>query len=160
MEKRVIPLKNYLIFALVAILSFLFVFNLSRWYRQNKIYTTSLSKVISEVLPSELKDYLTENGTIVIYASSSVDEKLEEFENEFKQYIIDNQIENMIIYYDVNKDDNKFFENELKTILTYPNLYLIKEHELSTKLYYETKEINLEEVKTFLELNEVVDIND
>jgi hypothetical protein len=160
MEKRVIPLKNYLIFAVVAILSFLFVFNLSRWYRQNKIYSTNLSKVISEVLPSELKDYLTENGTIVIYTSSSSDDKLEVFENEFKQYIVDNQIEKMIIYYDISKDDNKFFENELKTMLIYPNLYLVKEHNFSTKLYSESKEITLEEVKTFLELNEVIDIND
>lgn len=156
MEKRKIPLKNYLIFASLAIFSFILVFNLSKWYRDTNKYDTVLNGIIVEVLPSDLENYLTENGNILIYVTSTEDETLEEFENDFKNYLIDKEMENLVVYYDYVKDENNFsdFFNEK---LLYPNIYNVKEHTLERKLYDEAEIVIMEDVASFIETVEAVE---
>lgn len=160
MEKRSIPLKNYIIFTIISLLSFLFVFNLSRWYKENKPATNILNKTIKEVLPQELESFLTENGTVVIYLTNSNDDALIDFEKDFKNYIIEKQIENDIFYYDLSKDENNIFRNKLDSDNFYPNLYMIKDHEFSSKLFLNKTNITIDQIEVFLTTNEVLETND
>lgn len=160
MEKRSIPFKNYVIFSILAILSFVFVFNMSKWYREANQYNTVLNKTILEVLPSDLENYLIENGNIMIYVTSTTDENLKTFETELKDYLIENQLENLFVYYDYEKDVDSAFENLFNQQIIYPNIYNIKEHTLQNKLYNQKTTINIEEVINFIEINEGYEYND
>lgn len=154
------PLKNYIIFAIVAMLSFIFVFNLSNWYLKNTTYTTNITKTIAEVMPLELENYLIENDNIIIYVSSSSDKNLEIFEKDLANYFINNQLESNIIYYDYDKDDNNNFKKVLNVDLTYPNLYAIKNHKFDKSLYIAKNDSSIESFKNFIESFEKEELND
>jgi hypothetical protein len=170
MKKRVIPTKNYIIFSLIAILSFLVVFNLARWYNNSKIKESIVSEVLLEVLEEEFDEFVIENGTIAIYMSSSQDDEIVPFEQEFKDYIIDNELQNEIVYFDTSKVAEENFFNELR--LTYfnqelitnnimlnifPNIIVFKDHQVSHILYIEDTIININDVNNFFDIAEVMD---
>lgn len=173
MEKRVIPLKNYLIFAMVAITSFGVVYNVAGWYknvREEMNNTSIMPSVISEILSDELNNYLVDNASPVIYMASSKDKEIKTFEKEFKKLIINNEIADQIIYLDTSKifDQTfytklitKYFSKQLidnkVTLDTIPNIMIFKDREVVSVLYKTNQSINKNTVELFLVVNEVIE---
>lgn len=169
MDKRIIPTKNYFIFAVIAILSFAIVFNLAKIYKEIKSEknTSQINLTISEVLEAELNEYLTENDSKIIYIASSKNESIFDFENDLKSYLVKEQIENKFVYLDLSKISDTFkitfFNTYLKTKfekvkLDYSNMIYFKDKAVEKVLYQEDKEINIKDVEAFVEMTE--ELND
>jgi len=94
---------------------------------------------------------------------------LEEFENEFKKYIANEEISKEIIYLNLDKVSSdfhknlkdKYFNDYMKTkknlILNQNNLYAIEDGKVKNMLYEQNKKINLKDVEYFLKTNGVVE---
>lgn len=159
MQKRDIPLKNYLILLVVAIVTVLIVFYLGSWYNASKEYyknNSILSEYLSEIKGDEINSYLVDNPEVVIYYASSKDETIKSFENEFKKLIEQNEIKDEIIYIN-SKDENNNLISNLNSIsdkqidsIIIPNLIYIKEGKISKILYSKETEINKRDVRNFL----------
>ena len=72
MEKREVPLKNYLILLMLTIGIVCLVFYLASWYNTTKEYyknNSILSKYLPEVKSEEISSFLVDNPEIVIYVA-------------------------------------------------------------------------------------------
>lgn len=174
-DKRVVPIKNYYILAIIAIVTIGLVFYLASWYQDsqaNKPGVSVLSGTVSEVKADELSNYLLDNPNIVIYFASSKDEKSKDFEKEFKKYLLKEEINNEFIYLDISGiNDNSFYKDfvdkyydaDLKnkniSLDYFPNMVLVKDGKAKDVLVKYDSTIELGEVEEFLKRHEVI-IND
>ena len=73
-KEREIPFKNYIILAVVLILTIIAVIYLFMWnrvYEKNKLQTPILDKYLLVINYNELNNYIVENKNAVIYTSAS-----------------------------------------------------------------------------------------
>jgi len=169
---RTIKLKNYVILAIIFLATITLVLFLKNVYEKNKEYnenTNERLKILYEIKEEDLKSYLIENRDIIIYTSYASDATLEEFENEFKKYIANEEISKEIIYLNLDKVSSdfhknlkdKYFNDYMKTkknlILNQNNLYAIEDGKVKNMLYEQNKKINLKDVEYFLKTNGVVE---
>lgn len=173
---RKIPKENYILLAAIAVVSFVVVFSVANSYKEaREIYnnTSVMPTVLSEVLVEELDSYLLEHESIAIYFSSSKDQEVKKFEEQFKKMIIKEQIASEIVYVDTNKivDQNfyntfitKYFSSELKNqksnLDIIPNIVVFDEYKVRYVMYRNPKNINLEDVERFLLTTGVIEKND
>lgn len=170
MDKRIIPFKNYIIFAFVSVISFVLVFYLANWYKEIRLEmnnTPIVGSVVSKVLIDELDNYVMENSTFVLYYSSSNDTSISGFERSFKKIIINNEIQHHIVYLDatitsqgrLKEVANKYLTNNINNIglLVKPNLIVFKDRKITDILYTNSTKINIDVVKQFLIDNEVIE---
>lgn len=176
MEMRKIPKENYILLTAIAVISFVVVFSVANSYKEaREIYnnTSVMPTVLSEVLVEELDSYLLEHESIAIYFSSSKDQEIKKFEEQFKKMIIKEQIASDIVYVDTNKivDQNfyktfvtKYFSTELKNqksnLDIVPNIVVFDEYKVRYVMYRNPKNINLEDVERFLLTTGVIEKND
>lgn len=166
MQKRDIPLKNYIILLMIFLFTILLVFYLASWYNTSKEYyknNSILSEYLSELKSDEIDSYLIDNPNVVIYYASAKDETIKSFEKEFKKLIEDNEIKDDIIYVDSSKEENANFVSKLNSIynnridnLIIPNLICIKEGKISRILYSNDTKINKRDARNFLIKCEVI----
>lgn len=172
MDKRVIPAKNYFIFAAISILSFILVFNLAEWYKdvREKLENTSvMPTVVSELLSEEFNNYIVENASPIIYLASSSDHNVKAFEKDFKALIIKKEISDQIIYLDTSKVTDSDFYSKLVSkyfdasltkdgynLDVIPNIIIFKDRKVVSVLYKNEEEINKKDVELYLINNEVI----
>ena len=109
-EKRVIPNKNYIIVAVIFIITIGLMFFLRNWYISYQDYENTipvLTGVISEVKYTEIDNYLNDNPSVVIYMGDVKDSDCREFELDLKQLIENKQIKDKVIYYNITDVKNK-----------------------------------------------------
>lgn len=172
-----IPKGNYIIVGVISILTFLIVGYFAFWYTETKEYSANnsvmtgyLLEIGEDEIVANLSNYILDNPNIVLYMSYGNDSSVKDFENEFKNFINQNNIKASFIYIDLNRIDDKnfindfkdnFFSEELKnknfTVEKQPNLYIFKEGKIESALYYSKQAINLTDVKIFLEKLEVIE---
>ena len=117
--ERNVPFKNYVILAIVLILSILGVIYFYMWYgevQDNIIYTPVMDQYLNVINYNELDTYLVENKDVVIYISILEDAETRKFEKNFKKIIEQYSLNNSILYLDLTneyKDDNLF--NKIKS---------------------------------------------
>lgn len=113
---REIPRKNYIILAVVALLTIILVFYMRNWYIMTREYNSNNSpmlKVISEINPDEISNYVLENPKFILYTSSGLNKDIKGFESKFKNYVLDKNMKDYMVY--VNTSDIDV--NELRDIL-------------------------------------------
>ena len=120
---RKIPLKNYIIYSVVIIVTILIAIYVTLLFKKSKEYyenNSVMKDILYEILPKDnldinenLKNYLLENSDLVIYISSGKDKDIKDFENEFKDYIVDKKLQEDLIYIDYNNIKKTNFINEL-----------------------------------------------
>jgi hypothetical protein len=170
MKKRIIPTKNYVIFAIISLLSFALVYNLGKWYKNNVYEEEIMTTVITEVLGDEFDAFIIENSNIVVYMASSEEDNINDFEKEFKKYIIKEELQGEIIYFDISKYNNEAFYNDFhnryfnqsllesnKKLTYFPNIVVFQEHKVTSMLYENSKDINISDVKIFIENSGVLE---
>ena len=64
-----------------------------------------------QIKENELKTFIIENHEALIYLSSSNNDNLNSFELKFKKYVVNNNLEKAIVYIDLSKVSDKFYEN-------------------------------------------------
>lgn len=109
-EKRAIPNKNYLIVAVIFVITIGLMFFLRNWYISYQDYENTipvLSGVISEVKYTEVDNYLIDNPSVVMYMGDAKDGDCREFELELKKLVENKHIKDKVIYYNITDVKNK-----------------------------------------------------
>ncbi len=116
-ELRVIPKKNYIILALVLLISFLFIYYLYLWfdsYNEAKLNIPIMNKYMEVINYNELSDYLVENPDTIIYVSVLENSDIRNFEKKFKNLFKRHEIDKDILYMDIT--DEKKIDKSIYTI--------------------------------------------
>lgn len=158
-----IPKKNYFIYMFLVVITVIFVLCGKKWYETKKS-EENIKRMndILEVKQEGLDNYLMENQNIFLYLSSSKDENLNEFEKEFMEYINKENINKKFTYIDLSQVDRNF-DAQIKQILKlndlnidfskFSNIIIIDDGVVIDVLYKQQKEINIDDVKLFIEGN-------
>ena len=116
-NKNIIPVKNYIILSVIAIVSIFFVIYSYMWYstyKSNRLNTPILNEYLNVIQYNELDNYLIENKDAIIYVSALNDKEISSFEKKFKKIINKYSINNSFLYLDIT--------NELEDSNTYKQL--------------------------------------
>ena len=167
-----IPLKNYIIFGIMCILVIGLVFYLSIWYQTKEEYYKNNS-VMADILPhinkQELVNFTLENPNTIIYAASSKDIEIKEFEKQFRKLVLNNNLTNQIVFLDTSKYYNQNLNEELiKTVKNKKlvntidfnegvSLILFENGKVKLILNRSSNSVKINVIKEFLEINEVLE---
>lgn len=118
MKRKTIQNKKHNYIALVVIYAVVIavVLYLASWYNTYKNYQEEipvLQDVVSEINPSEVTHYLTENPSPVLYLCSASDSDCREFEKSIKNNLQRNGYEDLVYVNLEDVDDKTSYVNEL-----------------------------------------------
>ena len=163
---RTIPRRNYVIVIIISLVSCLLVWYFANLYQSKKEYdleTNKMMNVLSEVKGDELQNYILDNHDVILYLSSSRDDRYQTFEKDLKKYLKKNDLLNEIVYFDTSKVDSNFYQEFIKNYFPkewsnpnlnmIPNMIIMTDGKVSGVLYGTVTEPKIEDVKSFL--NEV-----
>ncbi len=165
-KEREIAFKNYIILALVLIITIIGVIYIFMWYsskEKSKLELPILDDYIMPINYNELNDYIVENKDAVIYTSVLNDVNIRLFENKFKNVIIKNNLNSSILYLDLTneiKDNNVLLKMEKKygTKIDIPSVMVFRDGVLTDVYNIKEDNYNIKKLEKYLE-KEVV-IND
>ncbi len=155
-----IPLKNYFLLVLLIAVSVIVVLYCVNWYSRMQKKASILPEYISEIKYDEIDNFAVENPNFIIYLSSKEDNKLEKFETELKGFLIDNDLSQDFIYMDMDQFKFEEFMQKYKNIDNYKLdddiVMIIFENQKVRDIFTaKISDINMENVKKFLQNNEV-----
>ena len=104
---RKIPKKNYIILGVVIIITMLILYYFYMWvdvYKESKINIPILDKYMEVINYNELDNYIVENPNSVIYVSVLEDEKIRDFEKEFKNKYRNHEVGDGLLYMNVTDE--------------------------------------------------------
>lgn len=165
-KEREIAFKNYIILALVLIITIIGVIYFFMWYsskEKSKLELPILDDYIMPINYNELNDYIVENKDAVIYTSVLNDVNIRLFENKFKNVIVKNNLNSSILYLDLTdeiKDNNVLLKMEKKygTKIEVPSVMVFRDGVLTDVYNIKEDNYNIKKLEKYLE-KEVV-IND
>ncbi len=156
METRNIPHKNYIILGIITLVTFALLSYFVDFYHRQKAYESSIHtrmRFLSEVKESEIENYILDNHDVIIYISDSSDDNYQEFENQLKVLMNDQNLTKNVVYMDMHKISS---EKNIKTIfqldtLIYPNVLIVSDDAETNALYTENQERNPKEVIYYIQ---------
>ncbi|MBR2833713.1 MAG: hypothetical protein IKE75_04745 [Bacilli bacterium] len=113
---REIPKKNYIILAVIVFLTIFAVFYVRNWYVMAREYNSDNSpmlKVINEINPDEISNYVLENPKFILYTSSGLNTNIKGFESKFKNYVLDRNMNDYMVYINTANTDIERLRNIL-----------------------------------------------
>ena len=154
---RKIPVKNYFILLIMIFGVVVVTLAGKKYYNNNLKKVSSLYKYANHINRDELKEYLVESSSLIIYIADKYDLNKEDEEELLKDKIIELNLYNNFIYVDSRVFNDKFldyFNNTYHTNLNIDNLptIIIYDDGVVEKIYYNLNvdiinNINLEGVK-------------
>lgn len=157
-----IPRRNYIIYGLIVVFTVVLTLLLRNWYSINqdlKKKSTIMSEFLASVNEEEFSNYIVENNNVIFYLANSKDDTLETFENDFKELLIKHNIEEQIVFIDLNQIDDSFFNNlkdnyfiaSLSNIELekFPNILIMENGKINAILYNKETNINIDDVNKF-----------
>ena len=108
--------QNYVVLVFIYVVVIVVVLYLASWYNTYKNYQVEipvLQDVVSEINPSEVTHYLTENPSPVLYLCSASDSDCREFEESIKDNLTNNGYEDLVYVNLEDVDDKTSYVNEL-----------------------------------------------
>ena len=154
---RKIPVKNYFILLIMLFGVVVVTFAGKNYYNNNLKKVSSLYKYANHINRDELKEYLVESSSLIIYVSDKYDLNNEEAEELLKNKIVELNLYNNFIYVDSRVFNDKFldyFNSTYHTNLNINNLptIIICDDGIVENIYYNLNpdtinSINLEGVK-------------
>ena len=115
---RKIPVKNYFILLIMLIGVIIVTFVGKNYYNNNLKKVNSLYKYANHINRDELKEYLGESSSLIIYIADKYDLNNEDAEDLIKDKIIELNLYNNFIYVDSRVFNDKFlgyFNNKYHT---------------------------------------------
>lgn len=127
-ENRKIPIKNYLILALIVVIVLELTFYIKRWvdvYKTNLYSTSPLKDKISEVTINELDETLSETSETILYIGYTNNKNIYNMEKKLLKKIKEYELSEIFMYLDVT---NNLKNDEYITYLKeqFPNSNIIK----------------------------------
>ncbi len=167
-KEKNIPLKNYIILAVVLILSIILVIYFYMWYNayeESKLNTMIMDKYLQVINYNELNNYLVENKDAVIYSSVLEDQKIRDFEKKFKNIIIKNSLNNDILYLDlteelkdknITKDIKETYNINNQDITNTPSIMIFKDGNLYSIYNIKNNNYNINNLVDYLEEEDII----
>lgn len=167
-KEKNIPLKNYIILAVVLILSIILVIYFYMWYNayeESKLNTMIMDKYLQVINYNELNNYLVENKDAVIYSSVLEDQKIRHFEKKFKNIIIKNSLNNDILYLDlteelkdknITKDIKETYNINNQDIANTPSIMIFKDGNLYSIYNIKDNNYNINNLIDYLEEEDII----
>ena len=161
-ELRRVPLKNYIILGIVLLASVLLVYYLYMWYdayNDTKLNRPILDKYMEVINYNELNNYLTENPNTIIYVSVLENQKIRNFEKEFRKEFRNSNITIDILYMDITNDvKDKSVKEKLQnnysinssSILDVPAIIVIDGGNLKSIYSISKDNYNIENIREFI----------
>lgn len=152
-----IPVKNYFVLLIMLFGVVVVTFAGKNYYNNNLKKVSDLYKYANHINRDELKEYLGESSSLIIYIADKYDLNNEDAENLLKDKIVELNLYNNFIYVDSRVFNDKFldyFNNTYHTNLNMDNLptIIIYDDGVVENIYYNLNietinSINLEGVK-------------
>ena len=152
-----IPVKNYFVLLIMLFGVVVVTFAGKNYYNNNLKKVSDLYKYANHINRDELKEYLGESSSLIIYIADKYDLNNEDAENLLKDKIVELNLYNNFIYVDSRVFNDKFldyFNNTYHTNLNMDNLptIIIYDDGVVENIYYSLNietinSINLEGVK-------------
>lgn len=167
---REIPKKNYIIFAIVIVLSLGVVAYCVNWYRMSQTLEESkvMNGVVSEIKSDELSSYLLDNPNVIVYIAPSNGTINLDFENALHDFIIKEELTDEFIYLDssmitnsqVYRDyEDQYLSDTLKKqsidLSVTPNLWYFHDGQILDVMNTVSRVSSIQDAKYFLEKNGV-----
>lgn len=159
MKNKQIPKKNYIILSIIVIITIVLTLlarNTYLEYKKANEKNSVMANFLVVLNEEEFKNYALENQNAIIYFSDSKDETKNNFEEELKKLISQAGIENQMLFLNYTKMDNKKINNfknkyfdegqKEKNIGQFTNIFIMENGKITTVLYDEKKEINIDDV--------------
>lgn len=153
MEKeRKIPLKNYIILALVLILSIVIVIYLFKWIGSKEMNSAIINNNLRSINYNELDSYLVENNDCIIYISSSSDKESRKFESKFISLIDKYSLNNKLLYLNLDIEDNnkKNIKKLVNKSIDFPLIIVFKNKEIVSVYDIKNNNYNINKVIDYL----------
>ena len=102
-----IPTKNYIILGVVILVTLFILYYFYMWvdvYKESKINIPIMDKYMTVINYNELDNYVVENPNTIVYVSVLEDDRIREFEKQFKNKYRNNEIENDVLYMNITDD--------------------------------------------------------
>jgi len=119
METKNIPLKNYIILGIIIVFSVLVVFYVRSWYITAEEYYENNSIIldtVAEINSDEISNYSVDNPSFVLYVASGSNANVKSFEKKFKKFILQNDLNNNVLYLNLANVDINQFNNQLNVL--------------------------------------------
>ena len=113
--KREVPIKNYIFLGIIILVSILLIFYFYLWYltyEESKLNNQIMDRYLQVINYNELEDYIVENKDAYVYVSILENQKIRNFELDFKTTIIENSLKKEILYLDLTEIYND--KNEIE----------------------------------------------
>ena len=114
MNKKV---KNYIILIVIIVVTVIAVFYARNYYLETKKYygdNSVMLEAVNEIHENELNNYILENPKFVLYTSSLENEKTKSFENNFKNFIVNEELNSDFIYLSLDEVNKGELQNLLE----------------------------------------------
>lgn len=115
---RKIPFKNYVILGLVFLFTIGVVFYARDWYNTTKEYymqNSVMKDAIREIKGDELSNFILENQKFILYMASGKNMEIKDFENKFKDLIQDMDLNDLVLYMNLDDVDSNRLYDSLKS---------------------------------------------
>ena len=115
---RKIPFKNYVILGLVFLFTIGVVFYARDWYNTTKEYymqNSVMKDAIREIKGDELSNFILENQKFILYVASGKNMEIKDFENKFKDLIQDMDLNDLVLYMNLDDVDSNRLYDSLKS---------------------------------------------
>ena len=165
-EKRVIPLKNYIILGVIILVTILTLHYFYMWfdaYNETKLNRPILNKYMDVINYNELDNYLIENPNTILYVSILEDLEIRNFEKDFKEIFKKGKVDNYILYLDITEDiKDESIKKQMKdkysinsvSILDVPAILVFDGGSLKSIYTIDKNDYDIDRIKT--ELNGIV----
>ena len=107
---REIPKKNYMILAVLILVTVLITLVLSNIYLNREKLVSNFYNNNNTIRTNDFDEYLMEYSDLIIYISDKYDLSHESFEKKFEKKLIDLNLKNNLVYIDKNELDTKFLK--------------------------------------------------
>lgn len=115
--KKEVPVKNYVILAVVFLLTVGLVFYLRDWYNTTKEYyarNSVMTDVVREIKSEEIGNFTLENQKFILYVSSGQDANIKGFENDLRDLIQKMDLNDDVLYMNLDGTNSLDFYDLLK----------------------------------------------
>lgn len=165
--ERKIGVKNYLILALIFIVTTvvaLYLCNVYNVYKESKRQIPVIRGTLSEITSEELEHYISENPTTMMYICTASNETCRNYESSLKKYVIREELQEAIVYLNLTEEENQNFAEDFNTKYSasiklkdnYPALVIFEEGKVTHLLQgKENEKLTITKTKQFMDLHKI-----
>ena len=127
MKEKKIPLKNYIIYGIIVVVTLVGVFYLNEWYKaykQLELENSYISKYVTELNYDEFENYILENPNAIIYMGKTNSEASINVEKKLHKLLDSNELIDTSLFLNLTNNENVLtsIQNKYYSSKSLPNL--------------------------------------